>query len=304
VVGYGVAVVALIAVTVVVAYWLRPPTAAPSLTPTTVTSASGGTTTVTATGSVTVSTTGGAATSAGAGEAAADDGLALASSGRLFQAQLRLSEALKAGIDGPKGKTVREKLAELADKLQFSHSTTPEDIYSKMYTAVKNDALVKMGNKFMIPYQLIKKINGLTSDDITEGQQLKVVQGPMTIDIFKSKYELQVWCDKVCVRVFPIGIGADNKTPEGTFVIVNKEVNPKYEPLHKGPSAFKASGAADNPLGSRWIDIGNHYGIHGTIDPTSIGKNVSEGCIRLNNKDVEEVFDLVALKLSKVTIHP
>ena len=56
------------------------------------------------------------------------------------------------------------------------------------------------------------------------------------------------------------------------------------------------------PWAYAWIDIGNHYGLHGTIDPTSIGHAASEGCIRLNNKDVEELFDLVVPGSTKVTI--
>jgi len=242
---------------------------------------------------------------AGPGEAAADDGLALADSGKVFQAQTRLSEALRAGIEGPKGKAVRERLAALADRSQLSGQVVPGDSYSKTYQVVKGDAVARIAQRFLITAELVVKLNQLASANvIREGQTLKVVQGPVNIEIYKSRHELQAWLDQVCLRTYPIAIGADNKTPDGTFVVKSKIKNPPYQPQHKSPSAFKAAGAPDNPLGTRWIDIGNHYGIHGTIDPTSIGRDVSEGCIRMHNKDVEELFDMVVAGGSKVTIKP
>jgi LysM repeat protein len=242
---------------------------------------------------------------AGPGEAAADDGLALADSGKVFQAQTRLSEALRAGIEGPKGKAVRERLAALADRSQLSGQVVPEDPYSKTYQVAGGDAVAKIGRRFLIPAELVVKLNQLASANvIREGQTLKVIQGPVNIEIYKGRHELQAWLDQVCLRTYPIAIGASNKTPDGTFVVKSKMKNPPYQPQHKSPSEFKAAGAPDNPLGTRWIDIGNHYGIHGTIDPTSIGREVSEGCIRMHNKDVEELYDMVVAGGSKVTIRP
>jgi lipoprotein-anchoring transpeptidase ErfK/SrfK len=60
-------------------------------------------------------------------------------------------------------------------------------------------------------------------------------------------------------------------------------------------------GDPQNPLGERWIDIGDSYGIHGTIDPASVGKNESRGCVRMLNSDVEEVYDFLVIG-SEVTI--
>ncbi len=238
----------------------------------------------------------------GAGDAAADDGLALAAGGQLCKAQLRLSEALAAGVYGAKGKSVRDTLASLADKIQFSNQCLPDDPYSKSYAIVSGDSLIGIGGKYLVPHELIMKMNHLATPSIAAGQSLKVLQGPIHLEISKGHFEVQAWLDKVCVRAYPIAIGADDTTPEGTFVVKSKMRNPPYQPQHKAKSAFKEAGAPDNPLGTRWIDIGNHYGLHGTIDPTSIGHAASEGCIRLSNKDVEELFDMVVPGASKVTI--
>ena len=51
-----------------------------------------------------------------------------------------------------------------------------------------------------------------------------------------------------------------------------------------------------NPLGTRWLGLSHKgYGIHGTNRPDSIGKNASHGCIRMRNREVEELFKLVAV---------
>jgi len=251
----------------------------------------------------TPATPGPAPVSAGPGDAAADEGLAMMRD-RPVQAQKRLSEALRTGVDGAKGKQVRDALVALADKIQLSTQRLPDDPYEKTYQAASGDSLIGIGKRNLIPFELIMRINRMGAPSITAGQQIKVIQGPVHIEIVKGKKELQAWLGDVCLRVYPIAIGANNKTPDGTFVVKNKLKNPPYQPQHKTKADFKAGGAPDNPLGSRWIDIGNHYGIHGTIDPTSIGRDVSEGCIRLHGKDVEELFDMVVVGASKVTIKP
>jgi len=51
-------------------------------------------------------------------------------------------------------------------------------------------------------------------------------------------------------------------------------------------------------LGSRWLGLsipGGRYGIHGTNNPASIGGYVSNGCIRMHNRDIEEIFPRVEI---------
>ena len=92
------------------------------------------------------------------------------------------------------------------------------------------------------------------------------------------------------VGVFAVSVGAPGSpSPTGTFTIVNRIPNPTY---YK-PGKVVGPGVA-NPLGTRWIGLNEKgYGIHGTDQPRSIGFARSHGCIRLRNKDVEELFDRV-----------
>ncbi|MGE5577416.1 MAG: L,D-transpeptidase [Syntrophothermus sp.] len=95
------------------------------------------------------------------------------------------------------------------------------------------------------------------------------------------------------IRQYPIAVGR-MVTPSnfGEYRIINRVVNPTWypegrEPVPPGP---------DNPVGTRWLGINlEGYGIHGTNDPSSIGKAVSKGCIRMRNEDVEELHDLVRI---------
>jgi hypothetical protein len=64
------------------------------------------------------------------------------------------------------------------------------------------------------------------------------------------------------------------------------------------------AGGPGNPLGARAMYIGGtEYRIHGTNDPTSIGKHVSSGCIRLTNEDVKDLYSRVQIG-AKVIVLP
>jgi len=223
---------------------------------------------------------------------------------RPVAAQKRLSEAVRAGVGGDLAVRVHQAVRALADRLQFSGTCRPGDRYSRSYTVQRGETLSGIGQRFLIPYPLVMRLNGLETSAIRAGQTLKVLQGPVHLEVIKSRYELRAWLDEVCLRVYPVALGTNNSTPEGTFNVKNKVVNPPYQPQHKPRSAYRAAGAPDNPLGTRWIDLGNHYGIHGTIEPETIGHEVSEGCIRMHNRHAEEVFDLVVVGASKVQIRP
>ena len=78
------------------------------------------------------------------------------------------------------------------------------------------------------------------------------------------------------VFAYPIGIGKQvTPTPLGDFSIVSRSMHP------------------GGILGTRWLGLNyDAYGIHGTNRPASIGHMVSNGCIRLHNHHVEELFEL------------
>ena len=92
------------------------------------------------------------------------------------------------------------------------------------------------------------------------------------------------------LRVYDIAVGkASTPSPEGAFRVVTRIAHPTY--YHAGKVVGPGT---SNPLGTRWLGLSvAGYGIHGTNVPQSIGKHASHGCIRMRNRDVEELFELV-----------
>ena len=89
-----------------------------------------------------------------------------------------------------------------------------------------------------------------------------------------------------------------NSTPVGNFKIINKLPNPTWFKA----GAVVAPNSPDNILGSRWLGFDlPGYGIHGTTDPGNLGKQITQGCIRMSNSDIEELYAIVPLG-TEVTI--
>lgn len=93
--------------------------------------------------------------------------------------------------------------------------------------------------------------------------------------------------DGQVVKVYRTAVGRPTSpTPSGTFTIVQRISNPAWY----GPGTVVAPGK-NNPLGTRWLGLSRKsYGIHGTNEPRSIGRNASHGCVRMRNRDVEDLF--------------
>jgi len=108
---------------------------------------------------------------------------------------------------------------------------------------------------------------------------------------------------------YGVGVGRQGFTWSGVQTISRKAEWPDWYP----PSEMIArqpylprfvAGGPGNPLGARAMYLGNsEYRIHGTNDPTTIGKFVSSGCIRLTNEDVTDLFNRVTIG-SKVMVLP
>jgi lipoprotein-anchoring transpeptidase ErfK/SrfK len=101
------------------------------------------------------------------------------------------------------------------------------------------------------------------------------------------------------IKVYDIAVGKPSTpSPAGEFQIVNHIANPTWY----GPGKVVGPGAG-NPAGTRWMGLSAPgYGIHGTNAPSSIGKAASHGCIRMRNRDVEELFELVGVGVT-VELH-
>lgn len=189
----------------------------------------------------------------------------------------------------------QKKLWQLEIDILFSGIVTEN---SAIYEVQPGDTLSKIARKFNTTVSLIKRCNDLKSDTIRPNNRLKVVTVDFSIIIDKSQNVLTLKANDEVLKIYTISTGEDNHTPTGEFKIVNKLKNPVWYKT----GAIVPAESPKNILGSRWLGLSiKGYGIHGTTDPESLGKQITEGCIRMSNKDVEELFTIVP-RGTKVTI--
>jgi LysM repeat protein len=210
---------------------------------------------------------------------------ALEARGELIEAQLALSRWYW------RVPAERERLMPRLNKLAQSLYFSPQPHFYEPYVVKSGDQLRVVSQQYKLSWEYLAKLNRVDARKIRMGQRLKVVPGPFAAMVTLGRYELVLHLNGSFVKSYRVGIGKDGTTPVGTFTVKNKMADPTYY----GPEGVISHDDPTNPLGERWIDIGDSYGIHGTIDPDSIGKSESRGCIRLLNSDAEEVYDFLVI---------
>jgi hypothetical protein len=193
---------------------------------------------------------------------------------------------------------LRRTLRELAEAVVFSRRHVEGADFS--YVPKRGDnldtlcrrAFPKKGSR--IAPGLVAAVNRMKSPSaLRAGEASKVPRGAAGIVVMKREFRLYYLLDGAYVRDYAVGLGRDDLTPETEFVIGGKMKNPDWFPR---PGEKIAFGDPRNILGTRWLGFENSrdfagFGIHGTREPDTIGKNSSSGCVRMHQRDVEEVFD-------------
>ena len=123
-----------------------------------------------------------------------------------------------------------------------------------------------------------------------------------SIRIDKSKYTLSVLgADEAVLAAFPISIGGPrDPLPLGTMKIANEVKNPSFtfDPVlikNSKADAVKVEVAPgpNNPVGNMWLGLSKpHWGIHGTPDPSRLGRSETNGCVHLTNWDAQRLSTL------------
>jgi lipoprotein-anchoring transpeptidase ErfK/SrfK len=197
------------------------------------------------------------------------------------------------------------------DDLAGPFADTPEDMMEK----AKLDALPfaspleELGERFHSSPELLKRLNpGLR---LEEGATIRVpnvhVEPPAgaAARVVVDGYQSAVWAEDengAVLAFYPASVGSEHDPlPLGRWKITGVAHDPPFlyrpelfwdaDPSH---ARAKVPPGPNNPVGLVWIDLSRpHYGIHGTPEPSRVGKTQSHGCIRLANWDALELASLV-----------
>lgn len=253
-----------------------------------------------------------------AGNALAE-GRKLFEAGELVSARKMVNEAFVSGrLSGSDTAAARELLSTINQQVLLGKKIFKDDPFTSAYTVQPGDRLTKVASSNNITWELLCRVNGISDPrKVRAMQTLKLVKGPFHAVVSKKQFIIDMYLGApggegaMYAMSFPVGLGKDDSTPLGTWKVEpqRKLKNPTYySPRGEG---IIAADDPKNPLGEFWIGLAgvegqavgkSSYGIHGTIDPQSIGKEESMGCIRLKNEDVAVVFELLVEGKSMVVV--
>ncbi len=221
---------------------------------------------------------------------------------QMVQARDVARKILKSGIevDDPVWKRTAAVLNKAHEDILFSNMPCPE---KQIYKIEKGDSLIKIAQEFNTTIDVLQKGNGMNPSNpiIHPGKTLNIFKGDWKMKVSKKHFILYLYDNDNIFMAFNIGIGKQGRTPTGTFTVEAKTKEPVwYKDGRKVPYGDK-----ENILGTRWMELKptgstnpnyKGYGIHGTWLPDEIGKDTSNGCIRLANENIEVLYTIVPLK--------
>jgi len=243
-----------------------------------------------------------------------------AAQGNSVAARALYTQAMDAAADAAEAGRVRERAIELAQGLLFSPTVVTGDEYAETYVVKSGDSLVNIAKAYAMTYPLLQQINGIADPKkLRVGQKLKVIKGPFSAIVTKSQYRIDIYLGdvrstsgaRVLVASYRVGLGQANSTPVGDWIV--RKGGKLSNPAWTNPRTGEQFSADDpkNPIGEYWLSLEGTdattkliqgMGIHGTIDPASIGSQASMGCVRLGDGDVEAVYNLLSEGKSTVLI--
>lgn len=225
----------------------------------------------------------------------------------------RLNDLLPMPMSQQQRALIKDQLSKLADRWLFSRTVFPQDRLCETYKVQRGEQLLRIGERFKVPYEILMQINSIHRPQALQaGQTIKVIHGPFCAKIYRSTFTMDLYLLNTFVGSFPVGLGTpDRQTPTGTWRV--KSGGRLVSPPWTDPDTQRVyyAGHPDYPLGSRWIELEGvegeavgqtSFGIHGTKEPNTIGTVGSRGCIRLHNGDAIKVYNLLVPIHSTVTV--
>lgn len=233
-----------------------------------------------------------------------------------------LTEAYVSGSLSPSEERLAlDTLDRINARLLFSPEPVQNDPFSRIYLVQPGDSLERIAKRELSggpDWRFVQRINRIRNPRaIQVNQRLKLPVGTFHAVVHKRDFRIDVFLvengDRVLVASYPVGLGELNSTPEGVAKVRkgSKLIDPEWYNPRTGE--YFAAGDPKNPIGEHWIGLSSAsegdrlfdgYGIHGTIEPGSIGRSVSMGCVRLLPEHVEVVYEMLTEPESTVEVRP
>ncbi len=215
---------------------------------------------------------------------------------RYLEARNTARKALAlCGADDPSQQSLTDILGKANIAMALGKGRTPEKL---VHTIVSGDSVGALARQNHTTIEAITILNDLKDPHrIMIGYKLSIYPGPWEIKVDLDHTRLNLYNRGELFKVYSIGVGREARTPTGTFRIADRVPNPSWT---KGNREIPF-GDPENVLGTRWMPLTatgdtpavEGIGLHGTWNDASISQAVSNGCIRMHNSDIEELFNLV-----------
>ncbi len=224
------------------------------------------------------------------GRVALNQAKALVAGGEILKARDICYQVMSQTRDPVVIASAESLLGDINIDLVFYPYPMPEKLE---YVVRRGDSLDSIARKFGITRELVAKGNSIKGALIHEGDRFRIFQGKFSVVVDKSDFTLVLSMNGRFFKRYRVGTGKFGKTPDGQFKIVDRISQP---PWWRSDGKQIPYGDPENVLGTHWLALdARGYGIHGTWEPETIGKAESAGCIRMQNPDIEELFNLVPI---------
>ena len=219
--------------------------------------------------------------------------------GRLYDERAVLLEALAQAGSAYRG-ALEEELGALSGRIYFTNVPGPD----KAEVAV-DAPLATIAARHNCPVALIQRMNGIADPDrVQSGRRLVVLHDPkFEVRVSKSRNTLLLTLNGKFFRRYVVATGEGGNTPVGEFRLVERIEHPVWETGGR-KIPYDGTGKNGNILGTHYLKLDvPGYGIHGTWDESTLGRQSSAGCIRMRNADVADLYVLLP-RQTPVVIEP
>jgi lipoprotein-anchoring transpeptidase ErfK/SrfK len=210
-------------------------------------------------------------------------------------------EITDADLKGPFEPTIPRDLEKQASLPALAYSSPIEELGERFHVAPALLQEMNPGVKLAAGASI--KVPAVTPFDPEAKAAPNAARGETTLQVSRDESAARVLGpDNALVFFAPVTTGSEHDPlPPGSWKVTSVDWHP---PFHYNPALFWDANPAhskatikpgpNNPVGVVWIGVSiEHYGIHGTPEPSRIGYTQSHGCVRLTNWDAARLASLV-----------